>query len=332
MNKLQYLFLLIFPALVFQSCFKDDERAVPWPGEIIAIPDSIQKYHFYFDLESGSILGKHAINEWQLGFESKSDGWHILTNSGNSWFIFNTGITTEPIPGMPGKLKGLYDVHSAWPDSTAVGDWVSFENGHARYTQNIYLLGKYANGEFSDLRQIVFLEVSDTSYSFRYTNMLGGFTDTVTISKEPGVNFVYFDFHTNKQVDLEPDRSAYDIVFVSYYDMATNFGITMPYLVGGGLINVWQTTAALDSVTGYPEITLETITSLDLRPQRDIPGYNWKTVTVDVSGGGAATYAVKTHYNYLFRTAQGNYFKMRFLSYSFDGRSGYPRFEYELLE
>ena len=133
-------------------------------------------------------------------------------------------------------------------------------------------------------------------------------------------------------MNLEPDRSAYDMVFGSYYDMATNFGITMPYLVGGGLINVWQTTAALDSVTGYSEITTETIPALDLKPQRDIPGYNWKTVTVDVSGGGAATYDVKTHYHLLIRTAQGNYFKLRFISYSLDARSGYPQFEYQLLE
>lgn len=260
------LLTFILVSATWVSCFEDDERAVPYPGEIVIIPDSIQKYQLYFDFESRSVAGRHPINAWQLGFESKPDGWHILTNSGNSWFIFNTGTTTEPIPGMPGKLKGLYDVPHAWPDSTAVGDWVSFENGFARYTQNIYLFGRYINGEFTDLRQIVFLDVSDTSYSFRYTYLVGGFTDTVTISKEPGVNFVYFDFKTDKQVNLEPDRSAYDMVFVSYYDMATNFGITMPYLVGGGLINVWQTTAALDSVTGYAEITPETIPALDLRP------------------------------------------------------------------
>ena len=41
-------------------------------------------------------------------------------------------------------------------------------------------------------RQIVFLDVSDTSYSFRYTNLAGGFTDSVTISKEPGSKFCLF--------------------------------------------------------------------------------------------------------------------------------------------
>jgi hypothetical protein len=333
MTKISIIILVfIMVSVTWVSCFKEDERAVPYPGEIVTIPDSIQKVQFYFDLESGFIAERHPINIWQLGFESKSDGWHILTNSGDSWFMFNTEVTTEPVPGMPGKLKGLYDVPHAWPDSTAVGDWVTFENDVAHYTRNIYLLGKYTNGEFTDLRKIVFLEVSDTSYSFRYTNLSGGFTDTITISKEPGVNFVYFDFKKNKQVNLEPDKSDYDMVFVSYYDLATNFGITMPYLVGGGLINVWQTTATLDSVTGYAKITIETIPALDLRPQRDIPGYNWKTVTVDVSGGGAATYDVKTHYIYVIRSAQGNYFKLRFISYSFDARSGYPQFEYQLLE
>jgi len=233
---------------------------------------------------------------------------------------------------MPGKLKGLYDVHHAWPDSTAAGNWVSFEHGPAHYTWNIYLLGKYTNGEFNNLKQIVFLEVSDTSYRFKYSSLPEGFTDTITIKKEPSVNFTYYNFISGEQENLEPDAPAYDIIFGSYYDIATNFGITMPYLVGGALINVWQTTAALDTVTAYSQITSESIPALELRAQRDIPGYNWKSVTVDVSGGGAATYDIKTHYNYVIRTAQGNYFKLRFISYSLHGSSGHPQFEYQLLE
>jgi hypothetical protein len=52
---------------------------------------------------------------------------------------------------------------------------------------------------------------------------------------------------------------------------------------------------------------------------------------VDVAGGGA-TYRVKTNYTYIFHTSDNNYFKLKFLSYSFDAKNGFPRFEFRQLE
>ena len=326
------LILLMFSLLAY-SCFKEDERAVPYPGEIITIRDSVQKHQSYFDFESGNVIRFNMLNAWQLGFESTPDGWHIVTNSGDGWFMFNTGLTDAGIiPEMPDNLKGLYDVQHAYPDSTATGAWVTFDAGTPSYTGNIYLLGQYENGSFDNLKQIVFLEISEDSYRFSYHDEMNGNADTVVIAKENNVNFVYYSFNQNKQVNLEPEKASYDMVFGSYYDMATNFGITMPYMVGGALLNIWETSATLDTMHNYDDITYEIASAFEYTSQRDIPGFRWKTVTVDVSGGGAATYAVKTNYSYIIHTAQGNFYKMRFLSYSLDGRSGYPQFEYRLLE
>jgi hypothetical protein len=330
----QYLILtFLMLTVLLHSCFKDDERALPYPGEIFTVSDSVQKHQSYFDFETGRVVSTHLLNAWQLGFECRKDGWRIITNSGDGWFIFNTGFQTPQTDlQMPDGVRGLYDIPHAWPDSTAVGNWVSFDEASASYTHDVYLLGKNSGGAYSELKQLIFLGVSDTGYTFSCTEQPGGFTDTLLIVKDTTVNFVYFSFRSRQQVNLEPAKTDYDIVFTSYYDMATNFGITMPYLVGGAMINVWQTSVAFDSLYDYGSITLGTIPDFNFNKQRDIPGYRWKTVTVDVSGGGAATYAVKSHYHFIFRTAENSYAKMRFLSYSLDGRSGYPRFEYQLLE
>lgn len=319
-------------SLLLASCFKEDERVDPFPGSIITINDSVQKYQSYFDLETGQVVRAHNNNQWEIGFESSEEGWHIITNSGNSWFLYNTNQKSfNHLPDVPSGLYGLYDIQSAWPDSTAAGDWVTFHNGSKDYSQNIYILTKLTNGSFTSKIMLQFLTVSDTAYSFIYQDPHGN-ADTVSIKKDTTVNFVYYSFTDRRQKNLEPQKSAYDIVFTSYYNLATNFNITMPYLVGGGILNGWNTMGALDSIHPYAEIDWETISRVSLTNNRNIPGYNWKTVTVDVSGGGAATYEVKTHYTYLFKTAAGNYYKLRFLSYSLDGRSGHPQFEYQLLE
>jgi len=130
----------------------------------------------------------------------------------------------------------------------------------------------------------------------------------------------------------EPDKAEYDLLFTSYYDRPTLFGQTIPYNVAGVLLNTWNTTGAIDSIRSFGEISMETIATLNFSQKRDIPGYNWKDVVVDITGGGSATYNVKTKYNYVIRTAQGNYFKLRFLSYTLDGRSGFPRFEFTSLQ
>ena len=323
------VFVLI--ALLVASCFEEDQPVPPYAGDVTTIADSVQTNLSYFDFETGRVVASHRSDAWQLGFECGPEGWHIITNSGDNWFIYNTRQTSPDHFNMPETVDHLFDVQKAYPDSTAVGNWVAFQQGSPVYTKHIYLLGKYSGGVFTQISQLAFLEVSDSAYRF-YFRMQSGPSDTVTIVKNDSVNFVYFSVKSQAQVNLEPDKTTYDLVFGPYYDLATLFGMTIPYQVGGGMLNCWQTEALLDSTLVFDAINAGTLPGYTFNSQRDIPGYRWKGVTVDVSGGGSASYAVKTNYTYIFHTAQDNYFKLKFLSYTLDGKSGFPQFEFRQLE
>jgi hypothetical protein len=319
--------------LILSACFKEDERLKPYDGVITVIPDPIQDFQSYFDFETGRVIGILPCQIWQLGFECTPEGWHITVNSGGNWFIYNTGQTVANVPvSMPAKVDHLYDVPPAYPDSTAVGNWTTVSQGGNTYTQNVYLLGHYENGKFKDIKQVVFLSVDDTSYRFSYKEEISGLSDTIRITKNDTSGYVYFNFGTKEQINAEPNKELWDVAFGPYYDMATYFGVTIPYLVGGSYINPGYTEAVLDSVDSYDQIGISMMPDLEFMQQRDIPGYRWKSVTVDVSGGGSATYKVKTNYNYIFHTAEDHYYKLRFLSYTHNGLSGYPQFEYIKLE
>jgi hypothetical protein len=323
---------IILVSLLTASCFEEDERVPPYAGEVTTIYDSVQTNQSYFDFETGTVVASHRSDAWQLGFECGADGWHIITNSGANWFLYNTGQTAfDAVTSMPATVDDLFDVQHAYPDSTVAGNWVQFPEGDPVYTNQVYLLGRYAEGGFTGIRQIAFLAVNDTSYRFFFKEQTG-FSDTVTLVKNDLVNFVFYSFTGHEQVNLEPDKTSYDIVFAPYYDMATLFGMTIPYQVGGTFQNTFQTEAVLDSVHAFADINAMLIPQYDFSRQRDIPGYRWKGVTVDVSGGGIASYAVKEHYSYVFHTAEDNYFKLKFLSYTLDGKSGFPQFEFRLLE
>lgn len=316
-------FMLALLPVLLVSCFEPDERVFPFPGNTTTITDSVQTNQSWFDLESGTVISSNSLTDWDMAFESDPSGWRVVINSGADWFIYNTGSDNfSTNVGMPSQIQGLYDIKELWPDSTATGDWR--KHGH------VYVFARYANGRFTDHKRIRFINYTADSYLFYYEDSL--LTDSVRISKDTATVFSYYSFTQKAQVFPEPNKSEYDLEFTSYYNLATLFGQTLPYKVGGVLQNAWNTSSAIDSINPFSNITPGTIPSLDFKTQRDIPGFNWKDVTVDITGGGTATYNVKTHYNYVIRTAQGNYFRLRFLSYTLDGRSGFPRFEYSLLE
>ena len=322
--------LIIF---FLSACFKEDVRLKPYDGVITIIPEPLQLNQSYFDFETGRVLASLPSHTWQLGFECTAQGWHIITNSGGNWFIYNTQQTIQNFSvSMPAKVDHLYDVPPAFPDSTAVGNWTTISPGGNIYTNNVYLLGHYESGKFKDIKQVVFLSVDDTSYRFSYKEELSGLLDTIKIVKNDSAGYVYFNFDTKLQVNAEPGKELWDLAFGPYYDMATYFGVTIPYLVGGSFINTGFTEAVLDSVNSFDQIDAGMIPDYEFTRQRDIPGYRWKSVTVDVSGGGSATYKVKTNYSYIFHTAEDHYYKLRFLSYTHNGLSGYPQFEFKKLE
>lgn len=331
--KSHTLFLLATGFLgLMSSCFEEDKKVPEYPYEVYTISDSVQLNRSYFDFESGSVVKTHKANIWQLAFECGTEGNHIVTNSEAYWFIYNTHQSAiPPSVQMPSINTGMFDMQGLWPDSTAIGSWCFTNNSGNTYTKNVYLLGRLASGTYQNIKEIVFLELTDTSYMFSYHDQNTDTYDTVLMRKNNAYNFVYYSFDTKTALNPEPPRTDYDVIFTSYYDLATLFDITQPYHVGGCLLNIYETEAALDSITGYLQTDLNTALANDFSTKRDIPGYKWKDVNVDINAVNA-TYRVKPNYTYLFRTREGNFYKLRFISYSLQGKSGFPRFEFGRLE
>ncbi len=323
------IFLIL---VILTSCFKEDERLKPYDGVITTIPDPVQLNTSYFDFEKDTVIASVASHTWQIGFECTAEGWHIVTNSGDNWFIYNTDQTVlNSLTIMPNQVDGLYDIPPAFPDSTAVGNWVTLSPGGNIYTNHVYLLGHNENGKFKKIKEIVFISVDDTSYRFIYREELSAETDTIQIVKNDSATYVYFNFDSKLQVNTEPNKEIWDLAFAPYYDLATNFGVTIPYPVGGSYLNAGYTSAVLDSVTPFNSINAGMIPGYDFIRQRDIPGYRWKVPNVNISSG-SATYKIKTNYSYIFHTFEDHYYKLRFISYDHLGVSGYPQFEYIKLQ
>jgi hypothetical protein len=314
------------------ACFEEDKRVPPYPGEVYVISDAVQHHSSFFDLEKGAVVDVLPSDTWQLAFECSESGWHILTNSGDQYFLFNTGTPDMPDPViMPAGIEGLFDKPACFPDSTAAGNWVTPLLSGNQYTLNHYLLARFTDGQFGIPIRLNFVHVDAQGYRFYYEDMHTMQSDTVEIAKVDSLNFVYYAFPGKPGLFSEPGKDKYDLVFTSYYDEPTLMNITMPYKVGGVLLNAYNTWAALDSAQAYHDIDASRLPEYTFSKQRDVPGYSWKTFSGDISQGGRVNYLVQNGWTYIIKTSEGNFFKLRFLSYMVNGYPGFPQFEYEKL-
>jgi hypothetical protein len=327
MNK-KILFFILF---ISTSCFEEDSAITPYEGSFTLIAKNIEYVHSYYDFESNSVISTIPVDLWALGFSCKASAFEITTNSGNNWFIFNTNDSIFSENKLPSE-KNIwgFDKQSAFPDSTAIGNWVSIQGMDTIYYKNIYLLGHYS-GSFYDQKYIIrFLKVTPSEYILSIRDFTSDKIDTVNILKNPNKNFVLFTPEGRVISDVEPDINHYDIIFSPYYTIATQVGITAPYLVRGVFLNSHETLAQTDSLTPYNNINKIILENSNFTSRRDIIGFNWKEVIID-QNSGTASYKIKANYSYIIQTQERNLYRMRFINYQLNGENGFPSFEFEKI-
>lgn len=329
-KHLKYSFLTVFILSCMYGCFKEENAMKPIPvtATEFQITHSIYNYQTFFDL-SGDLSYSNANSRWDLALESEKNGWHIRPNYSNYLGILNTGSTDfNTTSYSTSDKKWLYDASSGNPDSTAVGDWRNPVSG----SPEVYLVGIYDGVKYTPFRKIRFTQVTDTSYSFSYANINNSGLKEIVLKKVPAYNYNYFSFTKGDTVIVEPPKEKWDLLFTQYMTtLFTNDGTPTPYLVRGVYINPKNVSVMLDSVSGYDNVTLNSIVESKMSAIQDIIGYNWKSVEINTSSN-SARYAIRPNYTYIIRNTEGDAYKLRFLSFVNDSLVvGYPSFEKEKL-
>jgi hypothetical protein len=327
--------------ILLTSCFKEDEKVTPHdPGNVET--DTIglasdYRYQVYYDLSSGEVISTNLKKEWDLGFDCSENGWKIILNSSNFMIAGMTGLTDFTIPLDTAGLDWKFDASSGNPDSLAIGIWVDFLSPDSvkSYTNEVYVIDRGYDelGNLRGLRKIVFQELGDSTYTFRYANLDGSNENTFTVTKDPSVNFICFSFDEGgKQLNLEPPKSDWDLLFTQYTTLLfTNEGDPHPYLLTGVLSNPTGVVVAQDTLYDFGSIDLDVAKSLLYTTELDEIGYDWKDAIVDVSTG-SVTYVIVEGQNYVVLDKEGFYYKLRFISfYNNSGEKGYPTFEFQRL-
>ena len=329
MKRISLIFLML---LLLWSCFEKDKRVQPYPGEVTTIDHDVTEYQSYFDLETNRVVTFNSISDWDLAFACRPESWQIRTNSGNELFIYRSDLARVNDDFVPdGSEEWKYDDPDGDPDSFAIGVWCDTNSFPYQSKNEIFVISRKVDPTYAAVAKFKISYADSTGYQLIYNNTGDSGIHQVRISKTDSVNFTYFSFSKNSQLDLEPNRKDFDLVFTPYYDLV--YGIVeypLPYLVRGVILNSSNVEAMLESSISFDEISYNMIDQSQFSRSQNIIGWDWKNVTIDFAAG-TATYTVYPDRVYIIKSFEGSYFKLRFLSYYLNGIYGYPRFEYKKL-
>lgn len=317
------------------SCWQDIDTVKRSPLNTIAATNDITKTQTYYMIEKNEIrqVACNSPKDWDLGFETSEDGWHIFINYSASAKIINTN--TSDINSVDANTANdllnsecwKFDHQNGDLDSTAAGNWID--------TNTVYILnrGDFVKNE-EKYYKIFFESVNSNEYKIKYADIND--SDNIiskTITKNNSVSFMQFSLTLGELKITDPGKKEWDLLFTPYlgwYETLTP-GYFLPRTMAGVFINHLNGVEVIeinDADLNYDDIKITHIDIYNFCNEQDIIGQNWKLLP----NQNNPYYFMNESKKYIIHALNDNYYKLRFVNYyNEDGEKGYPVFEYEEL-
>lgn len=169
-------------------------------------------------------------------------------------------------------------------------------------------------------------------YVLQYADLDDTTHTELTISKDSDYNFTFFSFDTESEVDVEPEKTNWDLNFTVFTNIITGYGA---YAYSDFVVNnikadaqVYMIDTEVDATLTYENFTLSDVVEANFIDDQRSIGSSWRN-----GGGPGSLPSLKTNVFYIVNDTDGNLYKLQFLAlFNADGVRGYPEFVYSLLE
>ncbi len=286
--------------------------------------DATYKYQVYYSLASNSTVTQNLKTDWDLAFSTGADDdvvWLNMAKTMTAYAVdgemFDQVTLADTINFYKNKT---WDSPTGSKDSTAIGKWSN--------EAKVYIVerGFDEMGKHLGWAKVQLLGVDDKQYELAYALLPNGTEQRVTITKDDRYNYGFLSFTEGVQVTVEPPKESWDIVFTQYTHVFQDDSPPTLYMVTGCLLNSFNTTAYVDTIHAFEQITFANVDAALLKPDRNVIGYDWKVLTASF------TYTVNTKKTYIVRDSKGLIYKMRFTGfYNSAGAKGNPQWEMQQL-
>ena len=276
----------------------------------------------FYNLNDNTVITENEKTDWDLAFESSSEGRNIIINSSTfsqlaelSDINFNDHISVN-------NLNWRYDNPLGIRYETAFGDY--------RNKNSVYILdrGYKLNGNTRGYKKIMIDSINNTSYYIKYANLDNTSMQNLEIKKDNTYNFQYISLDNDETINIEPKKENWDLFFTQYTHLFLDNEETPAYLVTGVLTNYLNNImVATDTINTFKDIELNMIDQYNFTNEQNEIGYNWKLYNFT-----SQSYIVKADITYIISDIDGRYFKLHFIDfYNDNGEKGNPKFEIQKL-
>lgn len=288
-----------------------------------------------------------ARTSWDLGFHTGEPFRVIINNTSgasavavdetslNAVTMDDVDMEALTIPlGVPGEPSfSMIDDVSGDVVHTVIAEVSATPEDNKVYVLNRVGGSHGAPVVAENLIKVRILRNDNGGYTLQYAKLAEATFHTIDVAKTENTNFSYITFGSGEiaaasPVSIEP--SAWDIEWTwsVYYGGASDnrypYGFSdivfINHLAGVKAAEV------LTSTVSYESFSEGDLAGLELRAERNVIGANWRATT--------GTIGVKTDRFYIVQDAEGNSYKLKFVSFhaSDGGTRGKPVIEYALVK
>ena len=322
------IIITIILSMFLWSCFEDDTQVEPLPIEEIVVPYSVYEYQTYVDLSNGLIVSYHNYVDWDLGFESSTEGHHIILNYARFMYAGNTSQTNLDMVKSDTEAEMYFDKSDGNLDSTVFNSWADFTDpDNPVFNNYVYIVdrGKDEQGNSFGYKKIIIEKLESDTFYLHFANLDGTEESSFMVPKDTSVNYTLFSFDNGGQIIAsEPNKDDWDICLTKYTTIIPdNNGVLYDYIVRGALLNPYkEISVGLDTDNYFYDITADMIGNYSYSNARDAIGYDWKDYDSQED-----LYLIRENTSFILKNVNGSNYKLRFTDFYLDGTKGYPAFE-----
>jgi HmuY protein len=321
MKQTQRISLLI--SIVYLSgCFNEEDPIQPYPrGDVnqnkIEMGASYADQYF-FSLDQNKVVARVNKTVWDLAYSSEEGNSTIRLNTGKNMYVAVTSaLNLTEVMDTTG-LTFKWDWSNGRDDSTSLNGWTD--------SDKVFVIDLGMDETNTHLGFVkAKLSLKNEVLQMNYSLLAGGPEYQAELKKDDEYNQVFYSFQTHSNVQVEPVKTEFDLVFrqyIYYFEPED-----LAYLVVGCLINSNDTRVARIFDKNFEDIVVKDTLNYGFMDNADVIGYDWKEFKL--SDG---VYIVYADQNYLLEDSKGFLYKLHFTDfYSSTGEKGYPTLEFKRL-
>jgi hypothetical protein len=280
-------------------------------------------------------------DEWDFGFYQKDGEFKVILNGSLAMMAKATDKTdiNAVVPADSVGMRTTLHIDSFLPANMAHvdapnGDLNALAIGNVSATESENKVFIVNRGKNIDNTQRSWKKVrvirNGTGYTIQHADIGATTFQTIQVTRNAAYLFTHVKLDNNTAVSIEPEKDKWDIAYSSFMNQTQSSGGIVPYVFNDIILqnrNGVETVQVLNTAFTYETFTEANLTGITFGTTQTNIGSNWR-----IGGGPGVSPTVRTDRFYLVKDANGNIYKVRFLSLTQNGERGKPSFEFALVK